>query len=117
MKKGDIVELIRTSTHYTRGNVGGHYTIAQVTKVDIKLCTDNQHCFYTEPANVKVVLPKSSGTLKGGKRNFEQPDATDFLCTKINVTWRGIKNGTIRNATEETVDDLINYLNLLKLSM
>jgi hypothetical protein len=128
MKKGDIVELIKTSPHYTRGVVGHHYIIAQVTKVDIKLCTDNQHCFYTDPANVKVIVSKSKehnnpptpeflDTLSGKGREFGKPDATDFICDKIDDTWGGIQDGTIRNATEETVDDLINYLHLLKLSM
>ena len=48
---------------------------------------------------------------------FSQLDATDSLCARIDDKLMRIKNRGITDATEDTVDDLIGYLLLLKMSM
>jgi len=48
---------------------------------------------------------------------FSQLDATESLCSRIDDKLMRIKNRGINDATEDTVDDLIGYLLLLKMSM
>ena len=48
---------------------------------------------------------------------FSQLDATESLCARIDDKLMRIKNRGITDATEDTVDDLIGYLLLLKMSM
>jgi len=48
---------------------------------------------------------------------FSQLDATDSLCSRIDDKLMRIKNRGINDQTEDTVDDLIGYLLLLKMSM
>ena len=48
---------------------------------------------------------------------FSRLDATEAICARIDDKIRGIKNKGINDQTEDTVDDLIGYLLLLKMSM
>ena len=48
---------------------------------------------------------------------FSSLDATEALCASIDDKLARISNKEINDKTEETVDDLIGYLLLLKMSM
>lgn len=48
---------------------------------------------------------------------FSRLDATEALCARIDDKIMRIKNKGINDQTEDTVDDLIGYLLLLKMSM
>ena len=48
---------------------------------------------------------------------FSQLDATEAICARIDDKLARIKNKGINDKTEDTVDDLIGYLLLLKMSM
>lgn len=48
---------------------------------------------------------------------FSKTNATDSLCARIDDKLMRIKNKGINDETEDTVDDLIGYLLLLKMSM
>ncbi len=48
---------------------------------------------------------------------FSRLDATEALCARIDDKIMRIKNKGINDKTEDTVDDLIGYLLLLKMSM
>mgnify|MGYP003134803740 FL=1 len=48
---------------------------------------------------------------------FSKSDATEALCARIDDKLMRIKNKGINDKTEDTVDDLIGYLLLLKMSM
>ena len=48
---------------------------------------------------------------------FSKLDATEALCARIDDKIMRIKNKGINDETEDTVDDLIGYLLLLKMSM
>ena len=48
---------------------------------------------------------------------FSKLDATEALCARIDDKIMRIKNKGINDQTEDTVDDLIGYLLLLKMSM
>ena len=159
MKIGDTVVLMKTTIHYPRGVVGRTYTIADILKTEVKLCTENSHCFYTHPDNVMsssvtdstyigsdydidkpktesevfatnldAILKEISDLLKSKNKAygnsalkpakiFSQLDATESLCSRIDDKLMRIKNRGINDATEDTVDDLIGYLLLLKMSM
>ena len=159
MKIGDTVVLMKTTIHYSRGVVGRTYTIADILKTEVKLCTENSHCFYTHPDNVMsssvtdstytgsdydidkpktesevfatnldAILKEISDLLKSKNKSygnsalkpakiFSQLDATESLCSRIDDKLMRIKNRGINDATEDTVDDLIGYLLLLKMSM
>lgn len=179
MKVGDKVRLFKTTEHYPRGVVGTAYTIIEVLKTEVKLCAENEHCFYTHPDNVIIINDTSNYTyiLNGSdydvdsifksmesekeERNiqnnkyketeafaanldavikdisdllksknkaygnsalnpakiFSQLDATESLCARIDDKLMRIKNRGINDATEDTVDDLLGYLLLLKMSM
>ena len=145
MKIGDKVRLMQLTDHYSRGVVGESYTIVEVKKTEIKLCSDNEYCFYTEPCNVIIYIEEKTerevfathldaiikeisellkrknkaygnSALKPAKI-FSQLDATESLCSRIDDKLMRIKNRGINDATEDTVDDLIGYLLLLKMSM
>jgi hypothetical protein len=159
MKIGDTVVLMKTTIHYSRGVVGRTYTIADILKTEVKLCTENSHCFYTHPDNVMsssvtdstytgsdydidkpqtesevfatnldAILKEISDLLKSKNKSygnsalkpakiFSQLDATESLCSRIDDKLARIGNKGINDETEDTVDDLIGYLLLLKMSM
>lgn len=164
MKVGDKVRLFKTTKHYPRGVVGRAYTIIEVLKTEVKLCAENEHCFYTHPdnvilssmrdtvnstyplngsdydidtpqteneafaANLDAVIKDISDLLKSKNKAygnsalkpakiFSQLDATESLCARIDDKLMRIKNRGINDATEDTVDDLLGYLLLLKMSM
>lgn len=48
---------------------------------------------------------------------FSKLNATDAICARIDDKLARIKNKGIKDETEDTVDDLIGYLLLLKMSM
>ena len=48
---------------------------------------------------------------------FSQLDATEAICARIDDKLARISNKGINDETEDTVDDLIGYLLLLKMSM
>ena len=48
---------------------------------------------------------------------FSQLDAKESICARLDDKLMRIKNKGITDATEDTVDDLIGYLFLLKMSM
>ena len=48
---------------------------------------------------------------------FSELDATEALCARIDDKLMRIKNKGINDDTEDTVDDLIGYLILLKISI
>jgi len=48
---------------------------------------------------------------------FSKLDATESLCSRLDDKIARIKNKGINDKTEDTVDDLIGYLLLLKMSM
>ena len=48
---------------------------------------------------------------------FSRLDATEAICARIDDKIMRIKNKGINDQTEDTVDDLIGYLLLLKMSM
>ena len=100
-------------------------------------------CFYTTPNNITMniqtesevfatqldaILTEIGELLKSKNRAygnsalkpakiFSQLDATESLCSRIDDKLMRIKNRGINDATEDTVDDLIGYLLLLKMSM
>jgi len=187
MKIGDKVRLFKTTEFYPRGSVGEAYTIAEILKTEVKLCTSNTYCFYTHIDNVipinnkstisstyplngsdynidKKHITRTGGLAPTGPRSvdcttdkqkpkneafaanldavikdisdllksknkaygnsalkpakiFSQLDATESLCSRIDDKLMRIKNRGINDATEDTVDDLIGYLLLLKMSM
>tara|TARA_R110002074_G_scaffold5347_1_gene26317 strand:- start:299 stop:736 length:438 start_codon:yes stop_codon:yes gene_type:complete len=145
MKIGDKVQLIKLTEHYSRGVIGNIYEVVQIQKTDIKLCSaeNNDYCFYTIPNNVSLHIQTESevfathldailtdiGELLKSKNKaygnsalkpakiFSQLNATESLCSRIDDKLMRIKNRGINDATEDTVDDLIGYLLLLKMSM
>jgi hypothetical protein len=183
MKVGDKVRLFITTKHHPRGVVGAVYTIADVLKTEIMLCTEGELCFYTQPdnvigikdtmnstyplkrsdydidtvleveleemkikdklitesreennkneafaANLDAIIKDISDLLKSKNKAygnsalkpakiFSQLDATESLCARIDDKLMRIKNRGITDATEDTVDDLIGYLLLLKMSL
>ena len=145
MKIGDYVRLMKTTEHYPRGVIGKVYKVAEIRKTDIKLCAEDEYCFYAEPCNVTVylkikdesevfatdldaIIKEISDLLKSKNKAygnsalkpakiFSQLDATESLCSRIDDKLMRIKNRGINDATEDTVDDLIGYLLLLKMSM
>jgi len=48
---------------------------------------------------------------------FSKLDSTEAICARLDDKLSRIKNRGINDATEDTVDDLIGYLLLLKMSM
>lgn len=52
MNINDTVQLLKTTAHYPRGVIGQTYKIIEILKTELKLCSENEHCFYTHPTNV-----------------------------------------------------------------
>jgi len=143
MKLGEYVKLIKITDHYPRGVIEHIYKVVEIRKTDIKLCADDEYCFYTSPSNVIIykktesevfathldaIIKEISDLLKSKNKAygnsalkpakiFSQLDATESLCSRIDDKLMRIKNRGINDATEDTVDDLIGYLLLLKMSM
>ena len=154
MRLGTYVRLFKTTPHYPRGVLGEMYKIVEVLRTEIKLCANDEHCFYTHPDNVielkdetvetfkkenktesevfatdlDAIIKEISDLLKSKNKAygnsalkpakiFSQLGATESLCSRIDDKLMRIKNRGINDATEDTVDDLIGYLLLLKMSM
>ena len=154
MKIGTYVRLFKTTPNHPRGVLGEMYKIVKVLKTEIKLCANDEHCFYTHPDNVIELTNETAETFKKENKTesevfatnldaiikeisdllksknkaygnsalkpakiFSQLDATESLCSRIDDKLMRIKNRGINDATEDTVDDLIGYLLLLKMSM
>tara|TARA_R110000787_G_scaffold292_1_gene940 strand:+ start:420 stop:905 length:486 start_codon:yes stop_codon:yes gene_type:complete len=112
---------------YTHPNNVMHSSIANSTGSDYdidKPKTESEAFAADLDAMIKNItdLLKSKNKAYGNSalkpaKIFSQLDATESLCARIDDKLMRIKNRGITDATEDTVDDLIGYLLLLKMSM
>ena len=101
-----------TATHskyyydYDR-NTGGHMTFEEKLDIEVKLITDL----------LKEKNKASGNTALNPTNVFSKLNATEAICARIDDKLARISNKGINDETEDTVDDLIGYLLLLKMSI
>ena len=88
-------------------NKGSHITFDERLDIEVKVITDL----------LKEKNKAYGNTALNPTNIFSKLDATEALCARIDDKLARIGNRGINDETEDTVDDLIGYLLLLKMSM
>ena len=107
------------------GGKGSDYDIDYILKPTRVIKQDASIVFAEKLDEVStqiITLLKSKNKAYGNSalepaKIFSKLDATESLCVRIDDKLMRINNRGITDATEDTVDDLIGYLLLLKMSM
>lgn len=96
------------------------------TQRNIDPANINKHIGFAERLDIQVLAitgllkekNKAYGNTALNPTNiFSKLDASEAICARIDDKLARIKNKGINDLTEDTVDDLIGYLLLLKMSM
>jgi len=91
--------------------------IMKKEKVEYKF---NWHLDKVSDKIVKLLKEKNSAygnTALNPPNIFSKLDSTEAICARLDDKLSRIKNRGINDKTEDTVDDIIGYLFLLKMSM
>ena len=88
-------------------NKGAHITFDERLDIEVKVITDL----------LKEKNKAYGNTALNPTNIFSKLDATEAICARIDDKLARIGNKGINDETEDTVDDLIGYLLLLKMSM
>tara|TARA_R110002020_G_scaffold369131_1_gene580910 strand:- start:54 stop:452 length:399 start_codon:yes stop_codon:yes gene_type:complete len=88
-------------------NKGNHMTFAEKLDIEVQAITDL----------LKQKNKDYGNTALNPTNIFSKLNATEALCARIDDKLARIGNKGINDETEDTVDDLIGYLLLLKMSM
>ena len=131
----EIIEILKSEIKLCSGGTNCFYTHpdnvtdwgfdSDKIETEIKENKTENEVFAT---NLDAIIKEISDLLKSKNKAygnsalkpakiFSQLDATESLCSRIDDKLMRIKNRGINDATEDTVDDLIGYLLLLKMSM
>ena len=88
-------------------NKGDHMTFSEKLDIEVKAITDL----------LKEKNKAYGNTALNPTNIFSKLNATEAICARIDDKLARIGNKGINDETEDTVDDLIGYLLLLKMSM
>tara|TARA_R110002020_G_scaffold136431_3_gene304243 strand:+ start:728 stop:1108 length:381 start_codon:yes stop_codon:yes gene_type:complete len=88
-------------------NKGNHMTFSEKLDIEVKAITDL----------LKSKNEAYGNTALNPTNIFSKLNATEALCARIDDKLARISNKGINDETEDTVDDLIGYLLLLKMSI
>ena len=88
-------------------NKGNHLSFEEKLDIEVKAITDL----------LKSKNKAYGNTALNPTNIFSQLDASEAICARIDDKLARIKNKGITDETEDTVDDLIGYLLLLKMSL
>ena len=122
--KMDTPKGYEFNTPYTADNT--YTALYWDTQRNIDPADINKHIGFAERLDIEIKaisdLLKSKNKAYGNTalnptNIFSKLSATEALCARIDDKLARIKNKGINDKTEDTVDDLIGYLLLLKMSM
>ena len=88
-------------------NKGNHMTFSEKLDIEVKIITDL----------LKEKNKAYGDTALNPTNIFSKLNASEAICARIDDKLARIKNKGINDETEDTVDDLIGYLLLLKMSI
>ena len=122
--KMSVPEGIEFGTPYTMDST--HTELYWDTQRNIDPENINKHIGFAEKLDIQVLAitnllkekNKAYGNTALNPTNiFSKLNATEAICARIDDKLARIKNKGITDETEDTVDDLIGYLLLLKMSL
>ena len=122
--KMSIPKGMEFGTPYTMDST--HTELYWDTQRNIDPANINKHIGFAERLDIQVLAitnllkekNKAYGNTALNPTNiFSKLNATEAICARIDDKLARIKNKGITDETEDTVDDLIGYLLLLKMSM
>jgi len=122
--KMSIPKGMEFGTPYTMDST--HTELYWDTKRNIDPANINKHIGFAERLDIQVLAitnllkekNKAYGNTALNPTNiFSKLNATEAICARIDDKLARINNKGINDLTEDTIDDLIGYLLLLKMSM